>query len=139
MNRFLVWLSNYGPWGVTALRIAMGLIMTYHGWLKVSGDWATGIGGAGIPIPMVLGPVLSVVEFVGGIFLIFGIITRFVGVLFTIEFLIIVIYVRWIVFGQFGTFGKWELDLAMLGAALCLATNGAGPLSLGRIVRQLEA
>lgn len=138
MNRFLLMLSNYNHWGVAAARIAMGLVMAYHGWGKIVGDWGAGAAGwAAFPLPEAFGVLLTLVEFLGGIALILGVVTRFVGVVFTIQFLIIIVWVRLVLHGQY--FPDIEKDLALLGISLLLATNGAGAFGLGRVVRSLEA
>ena len=62
-------------WGLTVLRVAMGLVFAIHGYAK----FAAGLGKASaffakvsIPLPELTGPVIAVLELVGGILLVLG-------------------------------------------------------------------
>lgn len=136
MKALVIRLSAYGDVALTAVRVVLGLILAYHGWGKVTGDYAVGFfGNVGIPLPQVLGPLVSILELLGGVALVAGLFTRYLGVIFTLQFLVVA-YVRWIVLER--GWGGNELELLILFVAVLLATNGGGTLSVDRIVRRWE-
>jgi putative oxidoreductase len=137
MKNLFVRLSQLAPWGITVVRVMMGVVMTYHGLGKVLyGGYAVGFfGKIGIPIPMVSGPFVSLVELLGGLALIAGLFTRYVGGLFFLQFLV-VLYARLVLMNT--GYGGAELEFMLLVSAVLLATNGSGPLALDRIFRRWE-
>ena len=136
LRSFVARISAFGDIAHVALRVLLGIVLAYHGWLKVSGGYAVGFfGQVGIPIPQVLGPFVSFLELLGGLALIAGLFTRYLGVLFTIEF-IVATYVKWIVLGK--GYGGSELELLILLTALFLATNGGGSISVDKSVNRWE-
>jgi putative oxidoreductase len=82
-----------------------------------------------IAVPQVLGPFVALLELVGGIGILIGFMTRYLGVLITIEF-IVATYTQWVTFGK--GFAGARLDIMMLAGALVLATHGAGRYSIDR-------
>jgi putative oxidoreductase len=114
---------------LTALRVVMGVIVGYAGQLKVfRGDMGVSAFHAlGVPLAEVLGPVLSLLELVGGFALFVGLFTRVLGVVFALEFLLLAaltVHVR-------GILGA-RLEYLLLAGALVLACHGAGALALDR-------
>lgn len=111
-------------WGVTAVRLAVGLILLVAGWAKfmvgteeLTASFAT----MGIPAPRITGLFIMLLEIVGGILLILGIATRWVGLLFVIQFLVTTFYVRMPV----GIAGA-RLDLMLLTGNILLFLAGPG-------------
>lgn len=136
MRNLFVRLAALGDVGIAAVRVGTGIILAYHGWLKVTGGYAVGFfGKVGIPLPQVMGPFVSIVELVGGLALIAGLFSRYLGGIFFIEFLV-VLWVRLAVTGK-GYAGS-EFELLILVVAAMLATNGGGTLSLDRLFRRWE-
>ncbi len=136
MRTLIARLAALGDVGIAAVRVGAGIILAYHGWLKVTGGYAVGfLGNVGIPLPQVVGPFVSIVELVGGLALIAGLFSRYLGAIFFIEFLV-VLWVRIAVLGK-GYAGS-EFELLILVVAAMLATNGGGTLSLDRMFRRWE-
>lgn len=120
-----------------ALRLAVGVVLAYHGWLKlgdVSG-FAGFVDSLGIPAPELMAYVVTYLEFLGGIALIVGLATRYVAALFVVEmvFTIALVKVDVGLIASEGGVGA-ELDLLILAAALSLVLTGAGRWSLDSIL-----
>ncbi len=111
--------------------------MVVHGYAKITkAGWAVGFfGKVGIPIPSVSGPFVTLLETVGGLALIVGLFTRYLGILYAIQFLVAA-WVQWFFFSK-GYPGA-ELELMLLFGGVLLATNGAGAYSLNRKIGRWE-
>jgi len=114
---------------LAALRMAMGVILGYAGQRKVFlADWGVDLlGRMGVPLPFALGPLVSVLELAGGFALFIGLFTRWLGVVFALEFAV----ATGLMAGIHGLGGA-RLELMMLVGALLLACRGAGAFSLDR-------
>ena len=111
-------------WGVTAVRLAVGVIVLVAGWAKfmVGMDEVTAsFAQMGIPAPGVTGLFVMLVEIVGGAPLILGIATRWIGLLFAIQFLVVTFYVK-LPIGLAGA----RLDLMLLAGNILLFLAGPG-------------
>jgi len=126
--------SQYGL-GLAVMRVALGLILAYSGYMKVFkfGFAIQGFRNMGIPLPEVSGPFVSFLELGGGALLVVGLFTRYLGVLFTIQFIV----ATWTIVSMKGLMGA-RLEVMILVAALVLATNGAGALGLDRAGQRWE-
>src|SRR5438093_6927386 len=75
-------------WGLTLVRLSMGLIFMAHGYQKFMGGMA-GVAGyfakVGVPMPELMAPVIATVELLGGILLILSLATRWVGLVLALE------------------------------------------------------
>jgi putative oxidoreductase len=119
-----------GRWGVTVVRVMMGLILVIAGIQK----WSGGIGGfvgfvtqLGIPAPQVVGPLIAAGEVVGGILLLLGFGIRWVSLWFVCEFLVTSLYVK---LGHGQSWDAARIDLMILAGSALLALAGAGALAL---------
>jgi putative oxidoreductase len=132
-----------GSWGLLALRIALGVVFIYHGYPKFFK--VPPIGGAagfaqflrmmGIPAPLFFAWVVAILEFWGGIALILGLATRWLGLLFAIEMLVAITRAkaaRGVRFMAMDTTG-WEFDFVLLAGALALMLLGGGAYSLDAV------
>ena len=123
-------LSQLGPVSIAIVRVLMGLIFVTAGYAKVfKMGFAVELFRTrfGIPLPELFGPLVSVLELGGGVLLIVGLFTRYLGVLYTIEFIVASV----IVASMSGPMGA-RTEYLLLAGAFLLATHGAGTLSLDR-------
>jgi putative oxidoreductase len=129
MNR-----SNLHSCGNAILRIVVGVIFVMHGWQKLSWGFhnvAGFLGSLNIPLPTLAAVVLTIVELLGGVSLIIGILTRFAAALLSIDMLVAII-VYHAKNGFFGPKGI-EFPMLLLAANLDLLLSGAGSLSLSAL------
>ena len=71
------------------VRVIVGIIMTAHGWQKLTQMGPAGfgqvLGQMGVPLPGLMGFVVTFVELLGGILLIVGLLSRLAALLLTID------------------------------------------------------
>ena len=122
--------------GLTILRAITGLIFVAHGGQKLFvygfDGVAAGFGQMGVPLASVMGPLVAVLEFFGGIALIAGLLTRLisVGLAFTMVGAILLVHLP----GGFFMPAGIEFTLSLLGSAILLALTGAGAYSLDGLI-----
>jgi len=124
--------------GIAILRIMVGIVFTAHGAQKL---FVLGIGavthmfhGLGIPWPHIAAIVVTLVEFVGGIALILGLLTRYAALLLAIDMAVAVGKVH-LHNGFFLNKGGYEYALTLLAASVALALTGPGSPALGRLAK----
>ncbi len=116
-------------WGLTIVRISMGLIFAVHGYQKFAG----GIAGVSaffaklaIPLPGLMAPVVALLELGGGILLILGLATRWIGLLLALEMIVTAFWVQVPTRGWSAS----DLDRTLLAAGVLLLLAGPGRLAL---------
>lgn len=122
---------------LSALRIAVGLIMAAHGWAKlcdISGT-AQSFGHLGMPAPQALVYLAVAGEFVGGLGLAAGLLTHVaaLGPACTMAVAILTVHVG---HGLFAKDGGYEYPLTLLVVSLFFAFNGAGPFSMDALLEK---
>ncbi|MBZ5515081.1 MAG: DoxX family protein [Acidobacteriia bacterium] len=124
--------SGTSAWGLLLLRLAVGAVFVMHGGQKIFVTGFRGVAGflahLGFPLPLVAAIVLMLVEFVGGLALIFGIFTRWAAALSACVMVVAVLLVH--LKRGFFTPGV-EFPMTLLAASLALALSGPGALALG--------
>jgi putative oxidoreductase len=119
------------------LRVVTGVVMAAHGYSKIASgpsNFGETLSGLGVPAPGLMAWVVTLVELVGGILLILGLLTRIAGLLIAINLAVATLLVKTnvgLIAGE-GQGAGAELDLALLAGALALALMGPGPLSIDR-------
>src|SRR3981081_2022272 len=77
-------------WGITVVRVTMGIILIVASWEKFSAGGLFGFRGGiekfGCALPRFFGPFITLLELVGGILMLMGLGARWVAVLFVCEF-----------------------------------------------------
>lgn len=134
--------NNFNQWSLAFLRVVLGFILMYHGYLKlfVPGVFKNTVGfmaALNIPLPLYSGLLISVLEFAGGIFLILGMVTKLTAALLFIEMLVAFFKVHLknglVISGA--AYG-YEFVLLMIAALLIILVNGAGKLSVGKLFKK---
>ncbi len=119
-------------WGVTAVRIATGLILLHAGYQKVAGgldDVSAGFAGMGIPLAGLVGPAVAIFELVGGAALLAGLFGRWLGLLVALQFAVISFAIK----GPGGPFKDLYLDVLLLAAGLLLFLAGSGRAAVDNV------
>lgn len=118
--------------GLAVLRIGAGLVFMAHGGQKL---FVFGIDGVtagftqmGIPLAAVSAPLVALVELLGGLALVVGLLTRLAAVGLAVTMLGAILFVH-LAAGFFLPNGS-EFALTLLAAAVALALTGAGDFSL---------
>ncbi|MDQ6887728.1 MAG: DoxX family protein [Gemmatimonadota bacterium] len=123
--------------GLLVLRVALGIIFVAHGGQKIFVMGLAGTAGMfarmGIPLPSLMGRAIALLEFGGGLALIFGILTPIVALALALDTLGAVVMVK--AKGGFFAPRGAEFELILCAASLALGLTGGGSLSLDRILR----
>lgn len=120
-------------------RVVLGIILVAHGWQKFS-EWTIAgtteaFAGMGAPLPGFSAPLAAIIELVGGILIIVGLATRWVGIIVALEMLGAAVIAH-IAAGLFIDGGGWELVGAIGAGALALTAAGAGRFSVDYLIAQ---
>jgi putative oxidoreductase len=119
--------------GLAALRVATALVLINHGRQKLFVFGFTGVTGAftqmGVPLPGVMGPLIGILEFFGGIALLIGLLTRVVALGFVCDMLGAILLVQ-----LKRGFSGFELEFLLLGSSLALLLAGAGRFSIDALL-----
>ncbi|MFT3681982.1 MAG: DoxX family protein [Ferruginibacter sp.] len=144
-------LQTNESYAATIVRIMLGLVLFPHGAQKLLG-WFGGYGFSGtmqfftgtMHLPWIIGFLVIMVEFFGALLLIAGLATRLVSLAVIINFAGIILtshisngfFINW--FGNQAGEG-YEYHLLVIGMAAALLVNGAGKLSLDRLISRLNS
>ena len=122
-------------WGLTVLRVVIGIVFLAHG---VEKFFISGVGGVtgfftqlGIPLPGLSAFVVSFFELVAGAALIIGFYTRLAAIPLAIISLVAMLTVH-VGNGFFNQQGGVEYTLTLLAACVALVLSGAGEAALKR-------
>jgi putative oxidoreductase len=142
----LGFLSVYTDLASIAVRVVIGVLMIIHGMPKLTGPSRTQMreGMKQVGVPTILFDLVGLLEFVGGLFLLLGFLTRIVSALFILEMVgTIVLYntVLWKAPMPRGALEEafkrthgylfgWELDTTILACMIVTLILGGGALSL---------
>ena len=122
-------------WGLTVLRVVVGIVFLVHGAQKRFvfgfGGVAGLLEGLGVPAAGLFAVVVTLVEIVGGIALILGLLTRIAAVTLAVDMLVATLTAH-LPNGFFAQNGGYEFTLVLLAAAVALAVAGPGEAALDR-------
>lgn len=132
------------PYGPAVLRLSIGSVFLAHGAQKLFGIWGGGgIGGTaaffaqlGLAPALPLALLVGCIEFIGGIMLLLGALSRATALVLAVDMAVAI----WKVHFANGFFLNWnmvrgqghgfEFNLALAGALVALALTGPGILSV---------
>lgn len=123
------------------LRIVVGLVFVAHGAQKLFVFGFPGVAGAfgqmGIPAADIVGPMVALLEFFGGLAILFGLLTRLAALGLVLNMLGAVLFVH----ARNGFFlpSGFEFAFTLLGANLALMFAGAGRFSLDYVFASRRA
>jgi putative oxidoreductase len=131
--------------GQMILRVVLGLIFVAHGGAKLLG----GVGGTvaffgslGIPLPFLAAWVITLLEFLGGMFLIVGLFVLPTAILLAVHMLVGIILVHvpngFFVIGPDAA-GGYEFNLLLIAGLLSLLLGGSGFAAVDSRMQRLAA
>ncbi len=132
-------------WGLLILRLTLGIVFFAHGWMKFDpngpiksptnfGAWLKQIG---VPLNVLFGWVVALLETVGAALLILGLATPILAIGFSIDMVVAAILAKRRVMNARFMDPRgpgWEFEFALMGGALALFFTGGGPLSLDNLL-----
>lgn len=135
LNFLISWperIASHFLWaGPLVARITVGYVFMLTGWGKLQSldrvtEYFTSLG---IPFPEIMTPFVSGIEFVGGLFLILGVLTRISGGALAVTMIVAIISAKWQEVDSLHTLLGFEETL-FLAIFTWLAICGAGKASL---------
>lgn len=131
-------LSGLAP---LVLRVVVGVVMAYHGWLKLQGGpagFAAGLlGPKGVPAPEFMAWVVTAVELIGGAMLVVGLLTRLVTlpIIGNMVGAIVLVKKDAGLIAPPGSGAGLELDLLLLAGLIAILFLGPGRFSVDHQIR----
>ncbi len=123
------------------LRVVLGIVFVLHGGQKLFGFGFGGVIGfftkIGIPLPMIAGPIVTIVEFFGGLALIAGLVTRLAALLIACDMLGAILFVH-LRNGFFLPTG-FEYPLTIIAVMVGLVLLGGGAYSADAAIGRRRA
>jgi len=128
--------TGLAAWGITILRVTVGVVFFVHGCQKLFVMGVPGVAGffgqLGIPVPLLAAGLVSAVEFLAGLALILGLGTRWVAIPLACIMVVAIVTVH----GSQGFFlpKGYEFVMTLLAATVGLALLGSGAAALEDLV-----
>jgi putative oxidoreductase len=130
--------------GLFLLRLILGVVMFVAGWKKLFDFgvpmFAKALAGLGMPLPEFLAWAVTLVEVVGGAFIIIGLLSRLSALLLAIDMVVAILLVT-IHVGFLSSSGKSgvELNLLLIAGFMAILFAGPGPISVDRLLERGRA
>lgn len=133
---FTTWPSS-SALALVVIRVAIGAVFIAHGAQKLFVFGFDGTSGSfaqmGVPLAAFAGPLVGIVEFVGGMLIVLGLLTRAAAIALAVDMLVATFLVH-LPNGIFAADNGFELPLALIAVALALVIAGAGRFSLDAVI-----
>jgi len=133
--------SRVGDWSLVLLRLVIGFMFAYHGYVKLFVKGALPgtsqfFAAIGIPFANYAAVLVAFTEFFGGLLLVLGLLTRLAALALIIEMLtaLFKVHLKNGFFISQQAYG-YEYLLVILTVLVVLLVNGAGKLSLGKLLK----
>jgi len=122
----------FGPgrdYSLFVLRIFVGIVFLVHGYLKLGnmGGFVGFLQQHGVPFPGIMALLVAAIEFLGGLALILGTLTRLAALLLSGVMVVAMLSVTL----KVGFAGGYDVNLACLGGLLALLLAGPGKPAVG--------
>ena len=124
-------LHDLTHWG---LRASIGVVFIVHSLKKFDPAWQEWLITIGLPPEMQLP--IALAEFIGGVLLLVGVLTRISAAVFSVILLGAIFHIRW-ENGFLISQGGWEWDLVMLAVTLSIIVAGPGRVSIAHLVKKI--
>jgi putative oxidoreductase len=118
--------------GILMLRIALGLVFVVHGYMKLTNITGTMAFFSTLNIPEFMVYVVIIIELLGGILMLAGFFTQYIGATFAI----IMVVAMGSTGLRKGPFGGQELEMVLLFVSLAVAFIGGGRYSLETLFKE---
>jgi len=128
--------AGYFTWaGPLAVRIVVGWVFLWSGWQKlhILPRMIENFRSWGIPVPEILTPFVSGIEFVGGLLLLVGPLTRFISVPMMIFMIVAIVSAKLGDVDSLETLLGFE-EVSYLAMFVWLGIAGPGPVSVDHLV-----
>ena len=142
VQRDMTLMYNFRFWSLTLLRVFLGILFTYHGFLRLfvpsnlAGS-AVYFAKVGIPFASASSFLFGVVELVGGLLILIGLFARWSAFVLMLEMIFIFFWVH-LKNGFLLSANGYEFVLVLTAALLFVLVNGAGHLSLGKMIHKIK-
>ncbi|ABX12993.1 DoxX family protein [Nitrosopumilus maritimus SCM1] len=124
-------LHDITHWGISA---SIGVTFIVHSIKKFDPGWQEWLISIGIPPELQLP--IALAEFIGGVLLVVGVLSRISAVILSVILLGAIFHIRW-ENGFFVSKGGWEWDLVMLAATLAIIAAGPGRISISHVAKKI--
>ncbi|WIV18998.1 DoxX family protein [Paenibacillus polygoni] len=118
--------------GLLITRLVLGAIFLIHGITKFQGMEDTQSYFISLGLLGSAATIVGLVEFFGGVFLIIGLFTRIVSLLFVVILFAAIFTAK----AESGFIGGYELDVALIGMGITLAVAGSRYVAVDRLFRR---
>jgi putative oxidoreductase len=127
----LRFLDRFQPLGLLILRVVVGAAMIAHGSHKVFGGMGVHVKMVtGIGMPAFMAYVSAYAEFIGGMLLVAGLLTRIAAIAICINMMVAVLKVHL----HQGFVGGYEYPLALSAMAFTVMCFGPGPVAVDWVI-----
>ncbi len=117
------------------LRVMVGVVFIYHGYPKLFGgieDFAGNLEKMNVPAPMVSAYLAAITEFVGGVFILAGALTRLWCIPMIITMVVAIVMVHSKAFGM--QHGGMEYTLVLIAMLSSILLTGPGMISVSGLI-----